>query len=797
MLQNRRSHSIFFHQLRSNLVTVLLSVILIGASVDYISEELLIGNVLGSLKHQSNFRKERIDRFILQQKRWMAQMAQSDNMRNQIEKISESYALGTEGADLHYQLTENFRDHYKITTDLQDIHDLFLISPTGKLIFSMTPMETEIGEDLKSSGFYGANPFSLLVDQLIDSPQITFSQLGWIEHIGATTILIGGPIYSVSEPSRLVAFVARPTSMAWLNDLLTSYSGLGTSGEVVLAEGEGEPGNVTRVKFISQFRNGSERQPDERCSALLRKQFSTLPITQAVSGISNEGWDIDYSCREIYGIWTSFPDVGWGMLVKQDREEIMAPVLKQRITVLATIPIIMLLLFWLVWKLARTIANPIEQLTRDTGNGDIQNSLEGRVKEINQLIDAVKSYDLKLQKADKTKNDFMATMSHELRTPLASILGYSEILMDEITDQGQLKNLMTIRAAGENQLALVNDILDMNKIESGKIYIHENPYSFTRLLHELHDMLSISAQEAGLLLIIEQKNCEKFQLLGDSQRIKQILVNLIGNAIKFTERGTVSLSTEVVGNFLQFSVTDTGIGINPDNMKRLFEPFEQEDGSISRRFGGTGLGLFISHNLADMLGGKISATSEVGKGSTFTLSIPYKTTDQEDEPVRFNNSRRQMVSVELLTGHVLVAEDTPAVQLLIRRILEKYGIRVTIVGNGLEAVEKTESDRFDLILMDMQMPVMDGVEACRQIKSRGLSPPIIAVTANVYQKHRDAFKSAGCDGFIQKPINQQELKKILTTFLEAKREEHVDGELQLGSLHRDANEANVGSAHQN
>ncbi len=318
----------------------------------------------------------------------------------------------------------------------------------------------------------------------------------------------------------------------------------------------------------------------------------------------------------------------------------------------------------------------------------------------------------------KAKDDFLASMSHELRTPLTAIIGNSEFLAEQERDPERRDIISSIELAGRSQLALVNDILDMSKIESGKFSVEEIPYNLAQLLKDLEYMLSTRAKDAGLQLLTRQSKPEQHLLVGDAQRIGQILINLIGNAIKFTEFGTVSLTTRVAGQHIIFQVKDSGIGMSPETIRRLFQRFEQADGTISRRFGGSGLGLFISWNLAEMMGGTIQVSSREGVGSTFELLLPYRPSttavdggEQQGAVVADDSSASGSILNEQLQGHVLVAEDTPELQLLERRILESFGLTVTTANNGQEALEQVVEHHFDLILMDMQMPVMDGVNA--------------------------------------------------------------------------------------
>lgn len=369
--------------------------------------------------------------------------------------------------------------------------------------------------------------------------------------------------------------------------------------------------------------------------------------------------------------------------------------------------------------------------------------------------------------ANLAKDEFLASMSHELRTPLTSIIGNSEILFEQERNTERKELLQAIESAGRSQLALVNDILDMSKIESGKFTIEEQPYDLALLLKDIEQMFSTRIKDAGLNFAIEQQNHETYKLLGDGQRIGQILINLLSNAIKFTEQGSISLVTRLKGdNKLHFTLKDTGIGMSPAVLDRLFQRFEQADNSISRRFGGSGLGLFISINLAEMMGGTIDASSREGIGSIFELILPYRPTQvlvsaEQDT----DSAESESVLNEQLSGEILIAEDTLELQLLERRILQSMGLTVTIANNGQEAVELAKKQQFDMILMDMQMPVLDGIGATKTLRAAGNTTPIIALTANVMQKHRDAFGEAGCDGFLAKPIDKQMLRRTLKQHL--------------------------------
>ncbi len=282
------------------------------------------------------------------------------------------------------------------------------------------------------------------------------------------------------------------------------------------------------------------------------------------------------------------------------------------------------------------------------------------------------------------------------------------------------------------------------------------------MLEELSHIFQQRAEESGLRFLIQQPDLER-QLCGDGRRVTQVLTNLLSNAIKFTEQGGVSLKVWIddADEKLHFLVEDSGIGMTADVVARLFQPYEQADHTISVRYGGTGLGLHVSNTLAELMGGEITVESDVGLGSRFCLTIPYR---PGESPVLQQDPER-MLEECYFSGRVLVAEDTPELQLLEQRLLQWHGVEVTVVNNGREAISMVSAQPFDLILMDMQMPEMDGIEATRRLRQDGVDLPVIALTANVMQQHREQFMEAGCDAFLEKPIDRVALCALLKRYL--------------------------------
>jgi len=431
----------------------------------------------------------------------------------------------------------------------------------------------------------------------------------------------------------------------------------------------------------------------------------------------------------------------------------------------------------------------VQAIVRDiTGRKQAEEELTNYAVALESANRTLEQLNVAAQAATRAKSEFLANMSHEIRTPLTAIMGYAETLLFEgdlsKAPAQRVEAINTIIRNGKHLLQVLDDVLDLSKIEAGKLEVEPIPCSPVWLVGEVRQLMQVRAEAKGLDLLAEYTGTIPETIQSDPTRLRQILINLVGNAIKFTETGSVRIVTQLLDRHdaepaLQFDVIDTGIGMTSQQVRGLFQPFRQADNSTTRRFGGTGLGLAISKRLAEKLGGDVTVESRPGQGSTFRVTVAIgrldgvKLLDHPEEAATCDAELDETAETgqarPRLDCRVLLADDSPDILRLTSFMLSRAGAQVTAVENGHLAVKQAmgahDADRpFDLILMDMQMPVLDGYQATASLRRRGYAGPIIALTAHAMSEQREECLRVGCSDHVTKPVREEKLLQVVSRY---------------------------------
>lgn len=423
-----------------------------------------------------------------------------------------------------------------------------------------------------------------------------------------------------------------------------------------------------------------------------------------------------------------------------------------------------------IGKLSKSFNNMLQKIDEhekvlSEANSQLEQKVKERTLELEQQNEKLYAANALAEQSKIAKEQFLATMSHEIRTPLNAIIGFQQLLNDTPLNEEQKEYLESIDFASKNLLVIINDILDLSKIEAGKLEINQELLNIKETIDSVTDLVEFNLKEKRLYLSFIHDNEIPENVIGDKARFNQILLNLIGNAIKFTEQGGVTITSKLISHkedivLCQFTVSDTGIGIPPEKQELIFERFTQASADTTRKYGGTGLGLAIVQQLLKLQGGNISLQSEVGKGSQFTFYIPFGNAEQQPDLSIVASRPTKKITAPLLL-HVLLAEDTPLNQILVKKIFQKWNYNLDVANNGKEAITLLEKNNYDIILMDIQMPEMDGYTAVRTIRAMNdpnkKNIPIIALTAHATNDEANKCLSLGMNAYMVKPFDPNEL----------------------------------------
>lgn len=621
-----------------------------------------------------------------------------------------------------------------------------------------------------------------------DAPSVVFEDFERVGRRMATPAACwAAPLFDRNE---MIGAIVLRVAMRRINEIMITREGLGETGETYLVGPDGVL--RTDLRFPTQI-------------TLRTGVVDTEPVSRALSGERGRGIFTSYRDVSVFSEWQPIVvdesgDIRWALLAEIDEDEAYRLFGDQIIIMAQWWSVCIILLVAVSYFFARQVDRPITRLVAraramSEGRfvGRVARAESGRefielVDTFNEMADHMRDRTVALERAkqsaerlsfaaaqaNRAKSEFLANMSHELRTPLNGVLGYVQILQrDRTLNASQRDSLSSIESCGQQLLSLINDVLDLSKIEAGRLEVTLDTCDLKRTVDGVCRIIRQRAEQKGLALEVDVAPSVPQAVMTDQIKLRQILVNLLGNAVKFTEQGRVTLALTVTADSrLHFAVSDTGIGIDPDKTEEIFDPFKQAPAAASR--GGTGLGLAISKRLVESLGGELTVQSTPERGSCFSFSLPLVEAELSPGPSphddRLMTSRGHAVLADGQNITVLVVDDHEPNRDILVRLLQSAGFSTLEAQNGREALDRLREHHPPLVFMDIRMPVMDGLEATRRIRADDpiKSTVVIAVSASVFAETQQQIVEAGCDDFLGKPIRADELFAKIETHLAAR-----------------------------
>ncbi len=792
-MKTNRLHNLTTQQIGWFLIVALVPLIIMGSVALFLAREALTQEILRDLTFVSEIRKHQIEDFFSERRHHLLNLSQSSQLVEQLQNYP------VRNPRIHRTLLQN---NPSLPTLIRQwgMKNLVLLSPEGYVVEDLLyPEITDI--DLES-GFYSESVLANSFKQARESGKISSPFHAYYEPYGHLATFMTAPVY---RRNQLIGWVAAEIDLHNLNQLLTvrkQQQQLNHNSELLLATR-----NQNGIAMLHLNWNAPE--PSDECRTFRMEQIDTLPMIRALRGEQGAGWNIDTACEPILVIWQPLQELNLGMTLFKTEDAALATVDELRHILFQTGSIAALFALLLAFLVSLPLIRPLLRLTQVTRSITLGEPLlkahaqlpkRVRINEIRQLSEsigkmlitidshtqdleeyqdnlehhvyyrtaALKKSQQEAEEANRSKSEFLARMSHEIRTPLNGIVGLSELLAETTLTPQQQQFVESLTTSSRHLSDLLNNILDFSKIEANQFTLHIVPFSLQQLIQQISAIVQLDTGGKGLQFTSKVQPSIPDRLMGDPKVLRQILLNLLSNAIKYTDHGKISLviSLEIEGESeitIRIRVSDTGRGIPQTAQESLFSAFSRAHDEDENSPPGTGLGLSITHSLVEQIGGEIWFQSSEHEGSDFYILLPLRIATDEAEtalPALITSTR----APQQLT--VLLADDSKINRLVIENYLAAPNYHLLSAENGAEALQRYQQEAVDLILMDLRMPVLDGIEATRLIRQheqeRGLPPvPIIAMTADVLEQTRERAMEAGCTHWLPKPASKEQFFSTL------------------------------------